>query len=160
MQFRRLCVRGRNLGHTVGSTVGGNNDNLVGNISKGTTEFRREGWMLHLHYRICGHCGQRTKPVVGRHYTGNAALRNFAWVPELRWSNNCRLPFHNTMGGTEVWEEEYAGLPQCLQSNWRAQCCCHPRTRCCCGGPGWRYPAVQSVVSLCALCFCGFHAGD
>ena len=62
------------------------------------------------------------------------------------------------MGGTSLRQEEHAGVPEYLQSDWRLECGGNPRTRRSSGRAGsWKAP-IQSMVPLPFVGFCCYDA--
>ena len=66
--------------------------------------------------------------------------------------------YHSILGRTSLRQEEHAGVPEYLQSDWRLECGGNPRTRRSSGRTGrWKAP-IQPVVPLRFVGVCYYNA--
>ena len=83
---------------------------------------------FYLHIGIGGHCFECAGAGGCHRYPGDAALRYYGWIPILRGSHHCGLHLRDILRGTEVRQEEHAGLLDRLQLDRRTERCCDTRT--------------------------------
>jgi hypothetical protein len=157
LQLCRLRLCRCYSGYAAWSAVCRHYYHLVCNFPEGKTQFRRQNWMLQLHHWIGGNCNECATAIIRRYDTRYETLCYCARVLDVCWSPYSWMCFHSNLGRTSLRQEEHAGIPEYLQSNWRLECGGNPRTRRGSGCTGvWKAP-IQSMVPLHFVSFCCYN---
>jgi hypothetical protein len=114
--------------------------------------------MLQLHHWIRGNCNECAATIIRRYDTRYETLCSCAWVLDLCRSHYSWMRFHSILGRASLRQEEHAGVPEYLQSDWGLECGGNPRARRSRGRTGrWKGP-IQPMVPLRFVGFCYYNA--
>ena len=142
LQLCRLRLRRCHTGDAARGSIRRHHHHPVCYLPQGAPQLRWKDRLFLVHRWVSGYSSKCTCAKFGCYNTRHATFRPRSRILDLcrshhRWVRVCRI-----LGWASVWEEEYAGLPDHLQSFWWAQRCCNTRAGCCDCHPDQRDEAV------------------